>query len=235
MGAFDFAKNAGAKIGIGKSTKEEAADKKEAAAEKAKAARAKAAKAKYDREAAAALKEKKARKAREAAEKKADAAADKREAEALKEHKAEAAKSKELEEYVIGLGLKASKFDIRFDDGIAHVSGGVGTQAMREKIILAVGNVEGVSKVSSTMTINKPKKKAGVKKMAAGKAAKKKAAPRKAVKEATMYTVKSGDTLSKIAKAHYGDASKYPKIFEANKPMLKDPNKIYPGQVLRIP
>ena len=50
-----------------------------------------------------------------------------------------------------------------------------------------------------------------------------------------LYTVKSGDTLGGIAKAHYGDAMKYMKIFEANTPMLEDPNKIYPGQVLRIP
>jgi nucleoid-associated protein YgaU len=53
--------------------------------------------------------------------------------------------------------------------------------------------------------------------------------------QAVFYTVQSGDTLSKIAKEHYGDAMKYPVIFEANKPMLKDPDKIYPGQVLRIP
>ena len=53
--------------------------------------------------------------------------------------------------------------------------------------------------------------------------------------EATMYTVVSGDSLSKIAKAQYGDPMKYPMIFEANQPMLKDPDKIYPGQVLRIP
>ena len=53
--------------------------------------------------------------------------------------------------------------------------------------------------------------------------------------EGTYYEVKKGDTLSKIAKAQYGDAMKYPQIFEANRPMLKDPDKIYPGQVLRIP
>jgi nucleoid-associated protein YgaU len=53
--------------------------------------------------------------------------------------------------------------------------------------------------------------------------------------EAVMYTVKAGDSLSKIAKVHYGDAMKYMAIFEANTPMLKDPNKIYPGQTLRIP
>ena len=53
--------------------------------------------------------------------------------------------------------------------------------------------------------------------------------------EATYYTVVAGDTLSKISKTNYGDPNKYMKIFEANKPMLSDPNKIYPGQVLRVP
>ena len=53
--------------------------------------------------------------------------------------------------------------------------------------------------------------------------------------EATFYTVKSGDTLGKIAQQQYGSASKYTVIFEANQPMLKDPDKIYPGQSLRIP
>ena len=50
-----------------------------------------------------------------------------------------------------------------------------------------------------------------------------------------MYTVQSGDSLSKIAKQVYGDPMQYPKIFEANKPMLKHEDKIYPGQVLYIP
>jgi nucleoid-associated protein YgaU len=49
------------------------------------------------------------------------------------------------------------------------------------------------------------------------------------------YTVKSGDTLSKIAKEHLGDANAYMKIFEANKDQLSDPDKIKPGQVLKIP
>ena len=53
--------------------------------------------------------------------------------------------------------------------------------------------------------------------------------------EAKFYTVNKGDTLSKIAKQFYGDANQYPKIFEANKPMLKNPDEIYPGQMLRIP
>jgi nucleoid-associated protein YgaU len=49
------------------------------------------------------------------------------------------------------------------------------------------------------------------------------------------YTVKSGDTLSKIAKEHLGSASDYMKIFELNKDQLSDPDKIKPGQVLRLP
>jgi nucleoid-associated protein YgaU len=61
--------------------------------------------------------------------------------------------------------------------------------------------------------------------------------PDATVKEAVFYTVKKGDNLSRIAEAHYGKgkASKYTVIFEANKPMLTHPDKIYPGQVLRIP
>ena len=49
------------------------------------------------------------------------------------------------------------------------------------------------------------------------------------------YTVKPGDTLSKIAKEHLGDANAYMQIFDANKDQLKDPDKIHPGQVLRMP
>jgi len=56
-----------------------------------------------------------------------------------------------------------------------------------------------------------------------------------ATPEATFHTVESGDTLGAIAKKAYGNAMKYPVIFEANKPMLSHPDKIYPGQVLRIP
>jgi nucleoid-associated protein YgaU len=53
--------------------------------------------------------------------------------------------------------------------------------------------------------------------------------------EANFYTVVKGDNLSKIAKQFYDNPNKYPVIFEANKPMLSHPDKIYPGQVLRIP
>ena len=76
---------------------------------------------------------------------------------------------------------------------------------------LALGNVNGVSQVDDGIVVEATEP------------------------ESILYTVKSGDTLSKIAKEHYGNAMKYMVIFEANKPMLTDPDKIYVGQVLRIP
>lgn len=93
----------------------------------------------------------------------------------------------------------------------AEISGNAATQADREKAIIAIGNVQNVAKVIDNIDIKQD-------------------AP-----ESTMYTVKSGDSLSKIAQEVYGSANEYNKIFEANKPMLTSPDKIYPGQVLRIP
>ena len=61
------------------------------------------------------------------------------------------------------------------------------------------------------------------------------AAPPPAAAAAKTYTVKAGDTLSKIAKEHLGNAGSYMKIFELNKEQLSDPDKIKPGQVLRLP
>lgn len=109
------------------------------------------------------------------------------------------------------LGLNVTELAITYSNYEARVQGNVPTQADREKVILAVGNSEGVSKVNDDLKVPTPEP------------------------EATFYTVVKGDTLSKIAKQFYGDAGKYPQIFEANKPMLTHPDKIYPGQVLRIP
>ena len=97
------------------------------------------------------------------------------------------------------------------DGDKVKVSGSVDTQENKEKVVLLVGNVEGVASVDDQLTVANPEP------------------------ESVFYEVKSGDTLSKIAKHYYGDANKYPKIFEANKPMLKDADEIYPGQRLRIP
>jgi nucleoid-associated protein YgaU len=124
-------------------------------------------------------------------------------------------RSAKLENHVrmMGLSVEMLKIDVSGDQ--AKVQGKVASQADREKIVLAVGNTNGISKVDDRLEVA--------------------AKEQKKEPEAKYYTVVKGDSLSKIAKAQYGDAMKYPTIFEANKPMLKDPDKIYPGQVLRIP
>ncbi len=113
----------------------------------------------------------------------------------------------------LGLGEElGSDFKVVVDGGKVKIVGKVPDQATKERIILAAGNVGGISEVEDGMKARK----------GAGKAA-------------VFYTVKSGDSLSKIAKKMLGNAMKYPDIFEANTPMLTHPDKIYPGQVLRIP
>jgi len=118
-----------------------------------------------------------------------------------------------IEKYIASQGLQAEGLDVGYDGATqtVTVSGVAADQATKEKIVLCCGNVAGVAKVDNKMTVDR-------------------SAP-----EAKYYTVVAGDSLSKISKAQYGDANQYMKIFDANKPMLKDPDKIYPGQVLRIP
>jgi nucleoid-associated protein YgaU len=114
-----------------------------------------------------------------------------------------------------GHGFQIEDLDLRVDDDVVRLAGTTRSQADREKVVVLVGNTKGVARVDDQLAPPEPKAKAEP--------------------EGTYYEVKRGDTLSKIAKAQYGDAMKYPVIFEANRPMLKDPDKIYPGQVLRIP
>ncbi|MGB3848579.1 MAG: peptidoglycan-binding protein LysM [Tunicatimonas sp.] len=129
------------------------------------------------------------------------------------------AKKENLIKHVRSLGLPVDNLNISVDDDTVRVSGKVDSAAHAEKIALALGNVEGVSKVDNNLEVEQ--KEAATSKPAAPKA--------------RFYQVESGDSLSKIAKQYYGDPMKYNKIFEANKPMLSDPDKIYPGQMLRIP
>lgn len=119
--------------------------------------------------------------------------------------------AEKLLETIKGLDLTVENPVINIEGNTATVYGLADSQAIREKIVLVIGNSEGIAKVDDRLAV-------------------KIEAP-----EASFHTVERGENLSKIAKEHYGDANKYTVIFEANKPMLKDPNKIYPGQVLRIP
>ena len=109
------------------------------------------------------------------------------------------------------VGLPDDAVHVAVEGDTVHIKGKVSDAAIKEKLILAAGNIQGVGKVSDDIETETP-----------GAASE-------------FHTVQKGETLSKIAQQHYGAASKYPAIFEANKPMLTDPDKIYPGQVLRIP
>ncbi|MCX2681299.1 peptidoglycan-binding protein LysM [Galbibacter sp. EGI 63066] len=141
------------------------------------------------------------------AEKAAEEAADK--AAAIEAANKEAAAG--LAETINDLGLKVKDLKISISGDTATVSGLAYDQSNKEKIVLVVGNSAGIAVVDDQMEVENTEP------------------------EAQFHTVVSGDTLSKIAKEFYGNAMKYPVIFEANKPMLEHPDKIYPGQVLRIP
>lgn len=123
------------------------------------------------------------------------------------------AASDAIVDYIRSMHLDAEGLSVAFDGAASEVtvSGMATDQQTKEKILLCCGNVAGVSKVNDDMSVAAPSD------------------------EAKYYTVVKGDTLSKIAKDFYGNANAYPKIFEANKPMLTHPDKIYPGQTLRIP
>ncbi|KIX21386.1 peptidase M23B [Flavobacterium sp. 316] len=134
----------------------------------------------------------------------------KKEEEAPVEEKA-ILKASALLEHVKALGLQYQTIKISLKGDDVTVEGDVAQQEDAEKIVLAIGNVDGVDTVDNQMTVVEPKP------------------------EAQFHTVEKGEWLSKIAAKYYGDANKYNVIFEANKPMLEHPDKIYPGQVLRIP
>ncbi len=138
-----------------------------------------------------------------------------------REKTAENALAKALERHVQKIGVAIENLKIEFDNEVATVYGTTKSQPDREKIVLAVGNVNGVSKVDDRIQVDTSKA-----------ASEQKPEPEP---ETKYYTVVKGDTLSKIAKEFYGNPMKYTVIFEANKPMLTNPDLIYPGQVLRIP
>lgn len=110
------------------------------------------------------------------------------------------------------LGGSLQDLEVAFDDGTVVLSGSCNSQAIREKAVLLAGNVKGVENVDDEkLTVPA------------------------AEEPAEFYVIKKGDTLSKIAKSYYGDAMKYPVIFEANLEVIKDADLIYPGQTIRIP
>lgn len=107
--------------------------------------------------------------------------------------------------------IDIENLEVKYESGVVTLSGESANQSEREKAVLLAGNTSGVARVNDQLEVDKEEP------------------------VARFYTVKKGDTLSKIAQEFYGNANKYMIIFEANRPMLSDPDKIYPDQVLRIP
>jgi len=140
-----------------------------------------------------------------------------RKTDAEKAEAADVSKEQLMSNLIQNLGLPIDYLNINVEGEKVTVSGTTASNAVREKVILALGNIEGISEVEDNIEVNAP------------------AEEDIAVVAATFYTVVKGDTLGKIAKDHYDNAMKYPVIFEANRPMLEHPDRIYPGQVLRIP
>lgn len=126
---------------------------------------------------------------------------------------AQAAPAEELKKEAEKHGFDVSKVDVKVDGDKVTVSGNAMSQEEAEKIILAMGNTMGVSQIDNQLAVTKE------------------------AEASKFYTVQKGDTLWKISESQYGagHGKDYNKIFEANKPMLSHPDKIYPGQVLRIP
>lgn len=120
--------------------------------------------------------------------------------------------SEQLKEHVAKVGLGNPNVTTTVSGDTVTVTGEVSSQEAKEKILLTLGNIAGVASVDDQITVTGP--------IAAA---------------ARFVVVKEGDTLSAISQVVYGDPNLYNKIFEANRPMLSDPNKIYPGQSLRIP
>ena len=118
------------------------------------------------------------------------------------------------------LGSNVPTLGVRYDKGRVKLQGEAKSQAAKEKAALIAGNVKGVTHVDDDGL-----RVAGQGAQTAGATA----------SRSTYYTIQSGDTLSKIAKEKYGDANAYDKIFEANREVIEDPDKIYPGQQIRIP
>ena len=126
---------------------------------------------------------------------------------------AQEAQAAVIRQHVQATGLNIQGLDVKFSgDGQLVINGTANSKADYEKAALIAGNIMGISQVDNNISF-----------------------PEAREPDSQTYVVQSGDTLSKISKQYYGDPNQYMKIVEANQPMIKDPDEIYPGQTLRIP
>jgi nucleoid-associated protein YgaU len=124
----------------------------------------------------------------------------------------EAEASDKIKDYLEGDNPGVNDFQVMVKDGVATISGEAASADAKEKAVLMVGNLQGVSQVNAD-NLTAPE----------------------GLGKVEYYVIKSGDTLSAIAQKYYGKASAYPRIFEANREVIKNPDLIYPGQKIRIP
>ena len=117
-----------------------------------------------------------------------------------------------IEEHIRADNPGIEDMGVTFEDGVVSLSGKADNPEAVEKAVLMAGNVKGVSEVK-TDGLEAPPPSSKVE----------------------YYTIRAGDTLSALAKKHYGNAMEYPRIFEANREVIKDPDKIFVGQKIRIP
>ncbi len=120
--------------------------------------------------------------------------------------------AQKIKEHIESRNPGVKDLNVEFKDGQVSLSGNADSAETMEKAVLLAGNVQGVGDVAAAQ-MQAPAQTAKVE----------------------YYVIQSGDTLSKIAKEFLGDAMAYPKIFEANREVIKDANLIYPGQKIRIP
>jgi len=125
--------------------------------------------------------------------------------------------ARKIKEHLDASLTDASKIDVAYDDGVVTLSGACDSQKTKELAVLLAGNVQGVQRVDAA-ALSAPVP-----------------APAEVVEAVEYYEIKRGDTLSAIAKQFYGKSSAYMKIFEANRGVIENPDKIYPGQKIRIP
>lgn len=142
---------------------------------------------------------------------KADVKSDAHEKALESELKSEQAAARKIEDTIRDLQLQVEELTVHIAGDMATIKGSAYDQSTKEKVVLVVGNTHGIASVDDQMSVEHTQP------------------------QSQFHTVIKGDSLGKIAKNYYGNAMKYPLIYDANKPMLTDPDKIYPGQVLRIP
>jgi nucleoid-associated protein YgaU len=120
--------------------------------------------------------------------------------------------SEKVKDYIEGENPGVQDLEVNVQDGVATLSGSADSAQAMEKAVLLAGNIQGITEVKTDNL----------------------AAP-EATEKVEYYVIKSGDTLSGIAAKFYGKGSLYPRIFEANREVIKNPDLIYPGQKIRIP